>query len=104
MRPDLPWLEMPELPSFEHALALISVARTAVLPEGGLHHAAAAFGLRAVVLFGGYISPNITGYSIHQNIFTGEKACGNRNPCQHCTDAMNAITPAMVLDQLEALL
>lgn len=103
-RPDIPWLPMPELPSFIHALAVLSVARAAVLPEGGLHHGAAAMGLRAVVIFGGYVSPANTGYDMHRNLFTGGEPCGNRQPCAHCREAMSQITPAMVLRELEQIL
>lgn len=104
LRPDLPWLEMPALPSFGHALAVLSVASAAVLPEGGLHHAAAAVGLPAVVIFGGYISPDVTGYDTHINLFTGGEACGNRGPCRHCEKAMSQISPAQVVAALDSIL
>ena len=90
--------------SFRDACAILSRARAAVLLEGGLHHAAAAFNVPAVVLFGGFISPDITGYSMHTNLFTGGAACGSRQACDHCKAAMKAITPELVLDKLEALL
>ncbi|MBM86427.1 MAG: hypothetical protein CMM47_10450 [Rhodospirillaceae bacterium] len=54
--------------SFRHACALMSSATAALLPEGGLHHAAAALGIPAVVIFGAYISPDVTGYDGHINI------------------------------------
>jgi hypothetical protein len=57
-----------------------------VLPEGGLHHAAAALGVPAVVIFGGFIAPRHTGYAAHVNLFTGGEACGMRLPCDHCRD------------------
>lgn len=104
LRPDLPWFEMPELPSFAHALAVLCAARAAVLPEGGLHHGAAAVGCKAVVIFGGFISPAVTGYDQHRNIFTGGEACGNRDSCDHCRQAMAKITPQMVLRELEQIL
>ena len=47
---------------------MLSGARAAVLHEGGLHHAAAALGMPAVVLFGGMISPRNTGYDVHVNL------------------------------------
>lgn len=90
-----------ETPNFRLAAAVLKNARGAVLSEGGLHHAAAAVGLRAVVIYGGYISPRQTGYDMHTNIFTGGKPCGMRVPCKHCKKAMDAITPAMVLEELK---
>lgn len=113
--PSLPWLQIGmgtqlrgvrrlTTPSFRHAAAVIARVRAAVLPEGGLHHAAAALGTRAVVLFGGYISPVQTGYPEHVNIFTGGEPCGMRVPCDHCKSALAAITPARVLNALDLIL
>jgi hypothetical protein len=44
------------------ACGVLSGAALLIAPEGGLHHAAAALGVRAVVIFGGFISPATTGY------------------------------------------
>lgn len=114
-RRDIPWLQIGPVgtlsgvrhvytPSFAHALAVLSVASAAVLPEGGLHHASAAVDLPAVVIFGGFISPDVTGYDTHINLFTGGAACGNRRPCQHCHQAMQEIKPAQVLAALDTIL
>lgn len=90
--------------SFRLACAVLARARAAVLPEGGLHHAAAAVGLRSVVLYGGFISPDQTGYDLHRNIFTGGTPCGMRVRCEHCAKAMAAIAPEMVAKELVSLL
>lgn len=97
--------EFVETPSFRDALAVLSVCRSAVLPEGGLMHGAAAVGVPAVVLFGGFISPKVTGYALHRNIYTGqtELGCGRRMNCPCCTAAMQRITPAMVLANLKEI-
>lgn len=91
-------------PTFRQTAAVLSVCKAFVGPEGGLHHAAAATGVPAVVLYGGFVAPNITGYKQHRNLFTGGKACGSRMDCRHCRDAMNKITPAMVLGELQEIL
>jgi len=91
-------------PSFRHACAVLARSRAAVLPEGGLHHAAAALGVRAVVIYGGYISPRQTGYDLHRNLFTGGEPCGMRQPCKHCAKAMAAITPEEALENLLGIL
>jgi ADP-heptose:LPS heptosyltransferase len=92
-------------PSFRLAAAVLAVSRAAVLPEGGAHHAAAAVGLPAVVIFGGYIPVELTGYPGHINIGASlADACGNRQPCQHCADWMKRITPEDVFDHLMAIL
>ena len=83
---------------FRQAAAILKYALAYVGPEGGLHHAAAALGTPAVVLFGGFISPESTGYTLpnHRNLFTGGQACGMRVNCKHCRAAMDAITVDMV--------
>lgn len=92
-------------PTFRHACAVLAASRGAVLPEGGLHHAAAALGVRAVVIFGGYIGTEITGYTSHVNLgATGADACGCRMPCQHCAAWMARIDPAMVANEMKRLL
>lgn len=115
--PKLPWLQMGsyaarrlnnvrfvETPSFRHAAAVLGHAAAAVLPEGGLHHAAAIVNTPAVVIFGGYVSPAQTGYVEHVNLFAADQPCGWRIPCLHCRAAMAAIAPAHVIIALDGLL
>lgn len=90
-------------PSFRHALAVIQHARLVITGEGGLHHGAAAMNTPAVVIFGGFIPPEVTGYDDHINIGVGE-ACGNYIPCPHCQKAMNSITAEMVHEAAERIL
>lgn len=91
--------------SFREALVYLRAAALYIGPEGGLHHGAAAVGKRAVVIFGGFISPKTTGYPEHINLFTGGTACGvNARKCPHCVSAMNAITvPTVVAAAYECL-
>ncbi len=85
-------------PTFRAALAVLSRARLAILPEGGLHHGAAALGIPAVVLFGGFIPPSVTGYSMHINLTGDVEACGSLHPCKHCRAAMDNISVEQVYD------
>lgn len=105
---DTPLLEGAELiitPNFRMAAAVLSKARAAVLPEGGLHHAGAACGVPAVVIFGGYIGVETTGYPMHRNLGTSVSgACGMRLPCQHCAEWMGRISPEQVMKELETIL
>jgi ADP-heptose:LPS heptosyltransferase len=96
-------VEFIETADIRRAAAVIAVARAAVLPEGAMHHLAAAFRVPAVVIFGGYIDPCITGYDFHTNLFTGGRACGLRVPCRHCQQAMARIAPAQVFEALRTL-
>lgn len=117
-RPDLPWIQMGRpgtvlldgvrfvpTDSFEAACRVLMAARCSVLPEGGLHHAAAALGRPAVVLFGSYITPAQTGYAMHRNLWVDDpEGLGWRTPSDACKRAWEAITPELVLTELEDLL
>lgn len=90
--------------SMRMAAAVMSQARAAVLPEGGLHHTAAVFGVPSVVIYGGFISPEVTGYAGQTAFFRGADehpiGCGMRVECQHCARAMASITPEEVVEAL----
>ena len=84
--------------SAREAFAILSLAELFVSGEGGMHHAAAALNIPGVVIFGGFISPDSTGYDCHVNISSGGEPCGTLyKSCPHCRDAMNDITPDMVM-------
>jgi Glycosyltransferase family 9 (heptosyltransferase) len=89
--------------NFRGNLELLRQARLFIGPHGGLSHGAAAVLLPAVVLFGGWAPPQVLGYDIHENIANGE-ACGSLKRCQHCLDAMEAITVDQVMAAAERLL
>lgn len=95
-----PAVRLIETRNFRHACAVMARAKAAVLTEGGLHHGAAAVGTRAVVIYGGFISPRQTGYDLHVNLFTGGEPCGMRVACRHCEQAMAQITPEQVVREL----
>jgi hypothetical protein len=85
-------------PTFRDGLAIMQRAQLYIGPEGGLHHGAAALNVPAVVIFGGWISPEITGYPNHENISVGNESCGMLTVCKHCIDAMASITVDRVYD------
>jgi ADP-heptose:LPS heptosyltransferase len=91
-------------PNFRLALALMQRADLYIGPEGGLHHGAAAVGIPAVVLFGGFIPPQVTGYPTHANLTGGAEACGFWKPCPHCATAMKNISVDEVMTQATRLL
>lgn len=94
--------------SFVEACGAISGARAVVTHEGGLHHAAAAMGVPAVVIRGGFISPRVTGYAGQKDLYVESEAwplgCGMRVRCRHCDQAMTSISPPAVLAALNELL
>jgi ADP-heptose:LPS heptosyltransferase len=87
-------------PNFRTAAAMLQRAALVVCPEGGLHHAAAAVGTRAVVIFGGFIPPQVTGYDFHINL-TGNAThfCGGLHTCNHCYAAMQSISAQEVTER-----
>jgi hypothetical protein len=105
--PDIAWVQGPgaklkgvtqvETTSFRDACALLSKADLFVGTDGGLHHAAAALGKPAVVVWGGYTHPRNLGYDAHINLHSGAEPCGNLKACGHCSAAMAFIKPEMVV-------
>lgn len=93
-----------ETASFRLACAVLAQSRAFVGPEGGLHHAAAAVGVPAVVLFSEFIGVDITGYPMHRNLRHAGAACGSRIPCVGCRSAMARITVDEVAANLEQIL
>lgn len=89
--------------SFREAAAVLSHASLYFGCEGGLHHAAAALDVPAVVYHGGYISPETTGYDSGASLFRGP-ACGMRLECSHCTDIANEISVDEAMSKIEGVL
>jgi ADP-heptose:LPS heptosyltransferase len=83
--------------NIRQAMAYLARARLFIGPEGGLHHAAAALNVPAIVLFGGFVPPAITGYDFHVNLTGGVEACGALDHCTHCKLAMRKITTDEVM-------
>lgn len=90
--------------SLRDAYSILANASLYVGSEGGLHHAAAALGVPGVVIFGGFIPPQVTGYDFHINLTGGAKACGSLHNCLHCIEAMERITIANVMDAVQSFL
>jgi Glycosyltransferase family 9 (heptosyltransferase) len=92
--------------TFREACGILRYAAAYVGPEGGLHHAAAALGVPAVVIFGGCMSVEATGYPDQINLADEgpETPCGRWLPCDHCRAAMAAITVETVAGALETVL
>ena len=88
---------------FLEGAALLSISDTALMSEGGLMHAAAAVNTASVVIYGGYVSPDNTGYEIHKNFYVGGQPCGSLEPCKHCEAAMKKISPRIVAKKLSKL-
>lgn len=94
-------VELIQTPNFRLACSVLRGSLGVVLPEGGTHHAAAAFAVKGVVLFGGFTPIGLTGYAVHVNLGAefGD-ACGSRLSCKHCAQWMERITPEEVRKSL----
>jgi len=100
----LPGAMTMQFATFREAIAALSLASLYVGPEGGMHHAAAAVGIRAVVLMGGFIPPEVVGYEDHINFTDGAKACGSIYACRHCREVMDGIPVDRVFEAAKAQL
>ena len=80
---------------FRIACAVMKLSDLYLGPEGGLSHAAAALCKKAVVYFGGWIHPDITGYEFHNNVYVDIKGspCGAKAYiCEHCKTCSNLVS------------
>jgi hypothetical protein len=95
-----------ETPDFRLAASVISKAKFVMCNEGGTHHMAASMGVPAVVIFGAFVPPSVTGYDFHRNISieTEQGYCGNWDKCSHCDEAMKKITVEMVKKEVHDLM
>jgi ADP-heptose:LPS heptosyltransferase len=85
-------LQVPS-PLFRQAAAIMAHARLIIAPEGANHHAAAALGVPAVIVWGDWSPAERMGYA-GQVKLTGKQppqACGHTFNCEHCRQAMNSI-------------
>lgn len=83
-------------PSYRVAAGVVQHAALVMTVDGGMHHMAASMGTPAVVVFGGFANPEITGYNYHRNFYAAdlpESPCGRYDPCPHCEKAMSMIKP-----------
>jgi hypothetical protein len=93
---------------FRVSAGIVKLAALVLTIDGGMHHIAASMGTDAVVVFGGFCDPKITGYASHANFYSDidGSPCGRYDNCPHCKKAMALITPEQVraeaLRRLEA--
>jgi hypothetical protein len=110
LKNDLPWIQLGdvttpklttwvETPNFRNALQILSRANLFVGTDGGLHHAAAALGIPAIVIWTGFSSPKHLGYDTQINLHDGSEPCGTySHVCEHCLQKSRLITVEQVLD------
>ena len=92
---------------FRTACAVINNCDIYLGNEGGFSHAAAALNKKALVYFGGWISPKSTGYDIHENIYydVSESPCGAIGyTCAHCEKARKNIKVDYLEEKINLIL
>tara|TARA_Y100001970_G_scaffold124655_1_gene154375 strand:+ start:102 stop:950 length:849 start_codon:yes stop_codon:yes gene_type:complete len=85
----------PDKMDFRTACAVLNEVDLFVGTHGGLGHAAAALNKKAVLYFGGWISPETMAYDFHENIYYENKLspCGQYGRiCDHCEKARKSIS------------
>lgn len=104
-QPGTRWLNGVEsvITTFREACAIMQVSKAYLGPEGAGHHAAAALGVPAVVLWSEFIAPEFTGYASQRNLRHAGPACGARVPCGGCKASMDLITVDEVITELEQI-
>lgn len=95
-------VEQRDTQCFRHAVGLLSHARLFVGTDGGLHHAAAAVGKPAVVVWTGFSPAEVLGYPNHINLQAKTKACGSVKKCAHCDAVKKQITVEKVIEAIES--
>ena len=95
-----------QTPTFRQACGILACAGALVTTEGGLHHAAAALDVPAVVLWGHYTSPDILGYDDQINIRHAEGiGCGYTFvECEECQKSMHDIKVDEVVEAIKGLI
>ena len=89
--------------SFRVACAIMKYCNLYLGPEGGFSHAAAALSKPGVVVYGGWIPPQVIGYDFHENLYVEIEGspCGIRDECDHCRKCMDLITIDNVINAVE---
>lgn len=89
-------------PRFRDTLGYLKSAKLLITTDGALHHAAAALGVPAVVIWGGVASPKNLGYDTHINLYHGAEPCGTHSTeCPHCKAALERVTVEEVVSAIE---
>ena len=93
-------------PTFRLACGILACSGGFIGTDGGLHHAAAALDLPAVVLWGHYSSPEVFGYTDHVNIRHEDGiGCGSAwIECRECNLSMLKISVDEVVQNFQELL
>ena len=91
-------IKMINVMSFRESMYYLSKSIGYFGIEGGLHHVAGALKKNAIVIFGHWISPILTGYPFHNNISSSSTkyGCGTFTPCIRCIEFLNNLSSSYI--------
>ena len=91
---------------FRDACAVLNQCDLVVGGEGGFTHAAGALNKKGLFIYGGWIDPNITGYSVHNNVYIDIEGspCGMKILCEHCKKCNEIMTVEMISKKFTEML
>ena len=91
---------------FRQACAVMSHCDIFLGWEGGFVQAAAALDKKALVLFGGWAHPSVTGYNFHKNIYIDidKSPCGMLDDCEHCKKCRKLMNLELVCSKFEEII
>ena len=89
--------------NFRVALSILNASNLFLGTNGGFTQAAAALGIDAINIFGGWTSPSIVGYKFHTNFYIDVPGtpCGSKKICNHCQDCMKQIKTDDIISALK---
>tara|TARA_Y100000590_G_C15460690_1_gene916359 strand:+ start:56 stop:856 length:801 start_codon:yes stop_codon:yes gene_type:complete len=92
--------------NFRAACSIMSKTDLFIGPHGGFNHAAAALNKKAIIIFGGWISPKNVGYDFHTNIYIEHEMspCGNKIVCSHCKNCLKKINVEDITQKIRNIL
>ena len=92
--------------TFRSASAIIASADLFVSSEGGLMHAANAVETKSVIVYSGFISPVMTGYTENTNIWVGKDhgPCGMKTKCEKCYNSMKSHDCSEIVESVASAL
>ncbi len=97
----------PNKMDFRLACAVLNEVDLFIGIHGGFGHAAAALNKKAVLYFGGWISPETMAYDFHENIYYEHKLspCGEYGKiCDHCEEARQLISADIFFKHIKKIL
>ena len=104
---EIPEVFSPKSMDFRLACSIMNECDIYVGPEGGFSHVAGALNKKAVVYYGGWITPDVIGYEFHENLYFDhpQSPCGlYRDICEHCSQARKFITVDTFSSSIKKLL